>query len=81
MKSASILQSGNGTFRKALVVFQFVVSISLVATVIIVTQQFRFTQSKDLGFEKENLLALRIGTAEASRKFESLKKSFLKKVW
>ncbi|MFS4468660.1 FtsX-like permease family protein [Maribacter sp. 2210JD10-5] len=77
LKSGTILQSGNGTFRKALVIFQFVVSISLVATVIIVTQQFRFTQNKDLGFQKENLLALRIGTAEASSKFESLKASFL----
>ncbi len=77
LKSTTILQSGNGTFRKALVVFQFVVSISLVAIVIIVTQQFRFTQNKDLGFSKENLLALRIGTAEASSKFESLKSSFL----
>ena len=77
LKNATILQSGNGTFRKALVVFQFVVSISLVATVIIVTQQFRFTQNKDLGYNKENLLALKIGTAEASNKFESLKSSFL----
>lgn len=77
LKSATILQSGNGAFRKALVVFQFVVSISLVATVIIVTQQFKFAQSKDLGFKKENLLALRIGTNEASSKFESLKASFL----
>ncbi|MEM7484396.1 MAG: ABC transporter permease [Bacteroidota bacterium] len=77
LKSATILQSGNGTFRKALVVFQFIVSISLVATVIIVTQQFRFAQSKDLGFKKDNLLALRIGTNEASSKFESLKSSFL----
>lgn len=77
LKSSTILQSGNGTFRKVLVVFQFVVSISLVATVIIVTQQFRFAQNKDLGFQKENLLALRIGTAEASSKFESLKSSFL----
>ncbi|WP_281541439.1 ABC transporter permease [Maribacter aestuarii] len=77
LKSSTILQSGNGTFRKVLVVFQFVVSISLVATVIIVTQQFRFAQNKDLGFQKENLLALRIGTAEASNKFESLKSSFL----
>ncbi|MBS9461370.1 ABC transporter permease [Flagellimonas sp. 389] len=77
LKSATILQSGNGTFRKALVVFQFIVSISLVATVIIITQQFRFAQSKDLGFQKDNLLALRIGTDEASSKFESLKSSFL----
>lgn len=78
LKSSAVLQSGNGTFRKALVVFQFVVSISLVATVIIVTQQFRFAQQKDLGFEKDNLLALRIGTDEASSKFESIKSAFLK---
>ncbi len=77
LKSSTILQSGNGTFRKALVVFQFVVSISLVATVIIVTQQFRFAQSKDLGFKKDNLLALRIGTADASSKFDNLKANFL----
>ncbi len=77
LQGASILQSGNGNFRKALVVFQFIVSIGLVATVIIVTQQFRFAQSKDLGFDKENLLALRIGTDEASSKFDAIKRSFL----
>ncbi len=77
LKSSIGLQSGNGTFRKALVVFQFVVSIGLVATVIIVTQQFRFAQSKDLGFKKDNLLALRIGTADASGKFDALKSAFL----
>ncbi|MDC6388236.1 ABC transporter permease [Maribacter sp. PR1] len=77
LKSAVILKSGSGGFRKALVVFQFVVSISLVATVIVVTQQFKFAQSKDLGFKKDNLLALRIGTDEASSKFESIKSAFL----
>ncbi len=76
LKSSTILQSGNGAFRKALVVFQFVVSISLVATVIIITQQFRFAQSKDLGFKKNNLLALRIGTDAASSKFDDLKSIF-----
>ncbi len=77
LKSSAVLQSGSGNFRKALVVFQFVVSISLVATVIIVTQQFKFAQTKDLGFEKNNLLALRIGTDEASSKFESIKSAFM----
>jgi len=77
LKSSTILQSGSGTFRKALVIFQFVVSISLVAAVIIITQQFRFAQAKDLGFKKDNLLALRIGTDEASSKFESIKSAFL----
>lgn len=77
LKSAVKLQSGGVTFRKALVVFQFVVSISLIATVIIITQQFRFAQSKDLGFKKDNLLALRIGTDAASSKFNDLKSGFL----
>ncbi|WP_419212796.1 ABC transporter permease [Maribacter sp. X9] len=77
LKSSTVLQSGSGNFRKALVIFQFVVSISLVATVIIVTQQFKFAQTKDLGFNKDNLLALRIGTDEASSKFESIKSAFL----
>tara|TARA_R110002050_G_scaffold56512_4_gene127215 strand:- start:32674 stop:35100 length:2427 start_codon:yes stop_codon:yes gene_type:complete len=71
------LESGNGSFRKALVVFQFIVSIGLVATVIIITQQFRYTQSKDLGYNKDNLLALRIGTGAASSKYSTLKTSFL----
>lgn len=53
------------------------VSIGLVATVIIISQQFKFTQTKDLGYKKDNLIALRIGTEEASTKFESLKSSFL----
>lgn len=77
LKSSTLLQSGSGNFRKALVVFQFVVSIGLVATVIIVTQQFRFAQNKDLGFKKDNLLALRIGTDEASSKFDAVKSAFL----
>ena len=71
------LQTGNGNFRKALVVFQFVISIGLVATVIIITQQFRYTQSKNLGYKKDNLLALRIGTETASSKYSSLKTDFL----
>ncbi|MUH34972.1 ABC transporter permease [Zobellia amurskyensis] len=77
LKGGIIMQSGSGTLRKSLVVFQFVVSIGLVATVIIISQQFRFTQKKDLGYTKDNLIALRIGTDEASSKFESIKSAFL----
>ena len=77
LKGTAILQSGNGMFRKALVVFQFVVAIGLVATVIVVMQQFRYTQQKDLGFSKDNVLALRIGTEEATSKFQSIKSAFL----
>lgn len=58
------LQIGSqGTYlRKTLVVFQFVVSIILVTAVIIITQQLKYAQKKDMGYDKENLLAIRLGT-------------------
>ncbi len=57
--------SGNVSLRKVLVVFQFVISISLIVSVIIIMQQLRYSQQKELGFEKDNLLALRLGSDEA----------------
>ncbi len=77
LKSTIDLKSGNGNFRKALVVFQFTVSIALITSVIIITQQFRYTQKKDLGFKKENLLAVRFGTDETKKSYGSLKSQFL----
>jgi len=52
------IKSGPGgtVFRNFLVVTQFVVSIVLLAGTAIVYQQLQFIRSKDLGFNKENLL-------------------------
>ena len=77
LKGTINLQSGSGNFRKALVVFQFVVSIGLVTAVIVITQQFSYTQNKDLGFSKENLLAVRIGNSAVADNYNALKSQFL----
>jgi putative ABC transport system permease protein len=45
-------------FRNGLVVFQFSVSIILVACTAIVFQQLNYVTEKELGFDKENLLVL-----------------------
>ena len=42
--------------RKGLVVFQFMISISLIMSVLIIYQQMRFIQSKNLGYEKDNMI-------------------------
>lgn len=42
--------------RKGLVVFQFCVSLVLIITVIVVTRQIEHTQSKNLGYERDNVL-------------------------
>jgi ABC-type antimicrobial peptide transport system permease subunit len=43
-------------FRKALVVFQFVLSIVLIISTILISRQIRFMTTADLGYDKENLL-------------------------
>jgi putative ABC transport system permease protein len=47
------------TLRGILVVFQFTVSIIIIIGSIIVYDQLNFMTSKDLGFEKENLIVIR----------------------
>ena len=44
--------------RNSLVVFQFSASIILIVSTIIVFQQLRFLSSKDVGFNRENLLVI-----------------------
>ena len=44
--------------RNVLVVFQFFISITLIICTLLVYQQLEYTRSKNLGFEKENVLVV-----------------------
>lgn len=48
----------NISLRSGLVVFQFFVSVTLIIGTIVVYQQMRYMQNRDLGFDKEQLLAI-----------------------
>jgi len=52
------LRFGRGALvvRKGLVVFQFVLSIVLIAGTIVISQQIHYMRTKDLGFDRENLV-------------------------
>ncbi|WP_027126512.1 ABC transporter permease [Gelidibacter mesophilus] len=76
LKASVNLNLGNGYLRKALVVFQFVVSIGLISTVIIITQQVNYAQQMDMGFDKENLIAIRLGTQDLSENFGAIQSNF-----
>lgn len=59
---------GSGaSVRKFLVIFQFVVSIFLIATTIIVDRQVKLMQNTDLGLETEEVLAVNNMTAIADK--------------
>ena len=42
--------------RKGLVIFQFVISVTLIVSVLIVYKQIEFVQSKNLGYNRENVI-------------------------
>lgn len=47
-----------GQFRNLLVGFQFVVSIALIISALIIQKQVDFGQNKDLGFDKQNVIVI-----------------------
>ena len=62
LKRGVILIKGNSSFgeqfaRKGLVVFQFVISTLLIVSVMVVYQQMKFVQSKNLGFDHDNVIS------------------------
>ncbi len=50
--------TGNRLIRNGLVVFQFTVSITLIIATLVVYRQLQYIRTKDLGFNKENVLIL-----------------------
>lgn len=52
---------GSSWLRKGLVVMQFAISASLLMVVLVISKQVNFMQSKDLGFDKHNIISVAIG--------------------
>ena len=70
-----ILSNRKGIFRKALVTLQFVVSIALIASTIVVNQQLNFLQNKKIGFDKENVVVLTLPRNTDSATMETFRNS------
>lgn len=60
LRNLSASQSGK-LFRQGLVVFQFTVSVTLIIGTFFMFSQLRFMQQKELGFDKEQLMSIRLG--------------------
>lgn len=56
LKGKLITTSGESWIRKGLVVFQFTISIVLIVSVLVVYQQMKLIQTKNLGFNKSNVI-------------------------
>lgn len=51
---------GNAGFRKALVITQFVFSVGLIISTIVIGMQLKYVREKNLGYDKEHILSFNI---------------------
>ncbi|HLL42528.1 MAG TPA: FtsX-like permease family protein, partial [Segetibacter sp.] len=63
--------------RKVLVTLQFVISIGLIASTILVYRQMQFVQNKKLGFDKEKVIVVTIQKNGDPKKIEGLRASLM----
>ncbi len=56
LKGSGENSTGGSKLRKALVVFQFAISVFLIVGTLVVSNQLRFMQNKDLGYSKDQVL-------------------------
>ncbi|NBA85434.1 ABC transporter permease [Emticicia sp. CRIBPO] len=65
-------------FRKSLVVFQFAATIILIAGAWIIYEQLQFSEKKDLGFNREQVVTVHIDDRSLRSKIASLKDQLMK---
>ncbi len=58
LKGSGESSVGGGKVRNALVVFQFAISVFLIVSTLVVFQQLKFIQNKDLGFAKDQVVLI-----------------------
>ncbi len=73
LKNKSLNSDGSRWLRQGLVVFQFIITITLISSIIIVQQQLKYIQDKPLGFQKEHVVMIPLRTDETTRNFVTLK--------
>ncbi|MCI0693964.1 ABC transporter permease [candidate division KSB1 bacterium] len=77
LKSATSTGSKSAMLRKGLVVFQFTISVALIASTFIIYNQMKYIQKKNLGFKKERLLVLKLNDPELKSKSAFVKRELL----
>ncbi len=79
LKSSSGSQTGGGhwNFRNILTVFQLGVSLILIITAVTIQKQLFFIRNKDIGYNRENVVALRMWNDEDRRNQQEIRKELL----
>ncbi|QEC53595.1 ABC-type antimicrobial peptide transport system permease subunit [Anseongella ginsenosidimutans] len=60
LKGSQASPAGKRSFRNGLIVLQFVISVILMISTLVVYQQLQFIKNRDIGFDKNNLLYVKM---------------------
>jgi len=66
-------QKGSSGFRNILVLIQFAISLILIICTLVIFTQINYIKSKDVGYQKENILVLNFTSEDFKNKYEVLK--------
>jgi putative ABC transport system permease protein len=66
------------SLRKALVIFQFVISAGLIVASVIINDQMQYLKNKDLGFDKDGQVVIPLRSSTAKNSYASLKEELKK---
>jgi putative ABC transport system permease protein len=72
---STIKVGGSNFFTKSLVVTQFVLSVALITSTIVILQQITFMQSKNPGFNKENVLVVNAEETDSKKVYSLFKQA------
>ncbi len=67
---------GDALFRKILVVVQFTFSVVLIVSTLVITQQLKYIQSKNLGYNKSRIFT--VWMRDAARHYDAVRSELLK---
>lgn len=68
---------GKKKFRNALVVFQFVISVTLIICTLLIRNQLRYVKKAELGYNKENMVVIPLADQDLRTKTEEMKADLL----
>ncbi len=78
LKGSSHARSSGPGLRAILVVFQFMISAALIVGSLSVSNQLKYMQNKDLGFEKDNLIYVNIPDSTINQNVDAFKQELEK---
>ncbi len=77
LKSESVKGAQGAVFRKILILIQFSISIAMIIGTLVVIKQLMYSKNKDLGFNKDYLMAINVQNPQIFQQMQAFKQELI----